>query len=145
MNTNMRTISHYTLFCMVFVAVLCLGGVVSAITIAEPKSSMTITGQDGTTCIPGEITLNGTTNYNTDNRVIVEISPAEFAPTSKTAPQNFSGAAATVDVQEGTGMNFWMMAVNTTGWEPGMYLVQATVVGKGVIESEFITLEYCTE
>jgi len=145
MNTNMTSISHYTLVCMVFAAVLCLAGLVSAITITDPKSSMTITGQYGTACIPDEITLNGITNYNTDNRVIVEISPAEFAPTSKTTPQNFNGAAATVDVQKGTGMNFWEMSVNTTGWEPGMYLVQATVVGKRLIESELILFEYCTE
>jgi len=91
------------------------------------------------------ITFTGTTNYNTDNRVIVEITPAEFAPTSKTVPQDFGGAAATVDVQEGTGMNVWEMSVNTTGWKPGMYLVQATVVGKELIDSEFIMLEYCTD
>jgi len=144
MNTNMRA-SHYTLFCMVFAAVLCLASLASAITITEPKSSMTITRQDSTICIPDVITMNGATNYNTDNRVIIEISPAGFAPTSKTKLQNVNGAAATVAVQQGAGTNFWEMAVNTTGWEPGMYLVQATVVGKGLIASEFIMFEYCTE
>jgi hypothetical protein len=145
MNVNMRAISRYTLCCLVFVAVLCLASFASAITVTDSKSDMTITGQYGAICIPDVITLNGTTNYNTDNRVIVEISPAEFAPTSKAAPQNFGGAAATVGVWEGTGTNFWVMSVDTTGWEPGMYLVQATVVGKELIESEFVMLEYCTE
>jgi|GEM_PF-7096076 len=117
---------------MVLAAVLCSASSVSALHIADA-------------CIPAKISIQGTTNYNTDNRIIVEISPVDFAPTSKTGPQSLGGAAATVEVQEGTGLNYWEMSANTAGWQPGMYLVQASIIGKEFVESEFIMLGYCTD
>ena len=145
MNLHISSITHFSFICIALALVLCFAGPVSAITVADEKASMTITGENGSVCIPETLTINGTTNYNTDNRVMVEISPAEFMPTKKTDPQSFGGAAETVDVLAGTGRNFWTMSVNTTGWQPGMYLVQATIIGKQLIESEFITLDYCTD
>jgi len=107
----------------------------------SPVSALHIAGA----CIPEKITIQGTTNYNTDNRVIVEISPVDFTPTSKATPQSFGGAVATVQVQVGAMLNYWEMSAHTAGWQPGMYLVQASIVGKEFVESEFITLGYCTD
>jgi hypothetical protein len=140
----MSSISHYALLCMVLTVVLCCSSV-SALNIVDTSNTITITGQNGIACIPEEITIQGTTNYNTDNRVIVEISPVGFTPASKTEPQEFNGAVATVTVQNGIGTNFWQMSTDTGGWQPGMYLIQASVIGKELIESEFITLQYCTD
>ena len=144
MNLHMPSITHFSFICMVFALVLCCAGPVSALTVADGSSSMTITGENGVVCIPETLTINGTTNYNTENRIMVEISPAEFAPTKKTDPQSFNGATETVNVLEGAGRNHWTMSVDTAGWQPGMYLVEAYVIGKSRIESEFITLDYCT-
>jgi len=139
----MSSMSHMLLY-MVLAIVLCSSSV-SAVNIVDTSHTVTITGPNGIACIPEMITIQGTTNYNTDNRVIVEISPVGFPSASKTAPSGFSDAVATVNVQTGIGINFWKMSANTDGWQPGMYLIQASVVGKELIESEFITLEYCTD
>ena len=111
----MSLIPHSTLFCMVLIVVLCCISPVSAMTIADTSSTMTVTGLKGTACIPEIINIQGTTNYNTDNRVIVEISPAEFGITNKDASDSFSGTIATVAVQRGTGINSWKMSANTAG------------------------------
>ena len=122
-----------------------LVGTMSAVEIAEIQSSMQITGSQGDACIPDIITVFSTTNYNTENRVIVEISPAEFEPKSKNAPPAVGGAIAKVDVEKGDFGNYWSMSANTTDWQAGMYLVQASIVGKNYFESKIITLKPCEE
>jgi hypothetical protein len=118
-------------------------GTIGAVEITDIQGGMQITGSEGEACIPDIITVFSLTNYNTENQVIVEISPAEFEPRSKNMPPTIGGAIAKVDVEEGDYGNYWSMAANTTDWQTGMYLVQASFVGKDHVESKLITLEPC--
>ena len=140
----MSSISH-TLLCIVLTLVLCSISSVSAIDVVDSKNIVAVTGPTGTPCIPDEISIQGTTNYNTDNRIIVEISFVGLISENEGAPDRFNGAVETVPVQQGVGVYFWQMSASTSGWDPGMYLIQATVTGKDLIASEFITLERCSD
>lgn len=87
------------------------------------------------------ILLSGTTIYNTDNRILINVFPASFGPKSKYEPAMTGGASVIVPVLKGSdGVYFWECNLASAGWVPDMYMVTLEVVGKGYRESAVFTL-----
>ncbi|PWR74127.1 hypothetical protein [Methanospirillum lacunae] len=91
--------------------------------------------------IGDQITISGETNFNTDNKVLVEVYPASFGPTKKYDPTMSGGNSTVVPVvKDETGTFFWSANMSSAGWSPDQYMVRAEVIGKDFIETSIITL-----
>lgn len=91
--------------------------------------------------IGDQITVGGNTNFNTDNKVLVEVYPASFGPTKKYDPTMSGGNSTVVPVVKGeNGTYSWSATMNSTGWTPDQYMVRAEVIGKDFIETSIITV-----
>lgn len=91
--------------------------------------------------IGDQIIIGGNTNFNTDNKVLVEVYPASFGPTKKFDPTMSGGNSTVVPVVKGEdGTYSWSATMNSTGWTPDQYMVRAEVIGKDFIETSLITL-----
>lgn len=82
------------------------------------------------------IVIGGTTNFNTDNSVLIEIWPASFGPKGKYEPTMNGGGSVVVPVQGGDSLNYhWSGTFDTAGWVPDTYMVRAEVIGKDYVET----------
>lgn len=91
--------------------------------------------------IGDQITISGETNFNTDNKVLVEVYPASFGPTKKYDPTMSGGNSTVVPVlKDEAGIYSWSATMNSAGWSPDQYMVRAEVIGKDFIETSIITL-----
>ncbi len=88
-----------------------------------------------------EIVISGETNFNTDNKVLVEVYPASFGPTSKFEPTMTGGGSTVVPVTKGDdGLYSWSANMSSVNWSPDEYMVRAEVIGKDFIETSVITV-----
>ncbi len=88
-----------------------------------------------------QIVISGETNFNTDNRVLVEVYPASFGPTSKYEPTMTGGNSTVVPVVKGEdGSYSWSANMSSATWSPDQYMVRAEVIGKDYIETSIITI-----
>ncbi len=85
-----------------------------------------------------EITLQGLTNFNEENNILIEIFPASFGPTHKYDPVIMGGTSGIVPVLKtnNTSMNIWSFTFSTVGWSPDLYMVRTEVLGKNSIQTE---------
>jgi hypothetical protein len=94
-------------------------------------------------------TINGTTNLDAGDELMVEVLSSSFGPTPKEVSGEFSGAAGTVKVVKGTdGINTWSFPVDTTTFDPDEYIVTVSAIGlqshQDVTASQlFNVVEYC--
>lgn len=78
----------------------------------------------GTVAAGETVTISGTTNLAPGNRLLVEAAPVAFGPANASGPGGGGGASGTAVVQAGNGTaNTWSVAMDTTGFEPGEYIV----------------------
>lgn len=88
------------------------------------------------------ITIQGETNFNTDNKVLLEIYPASFGPTKKYEPSMSGGISQIIPViKKGYDSFGWEANVSSTGWNPDQYIVRVEVIGKDYRESSVLILE----
>ena len=74
-------------------------------------------------------TFSGTTNLAAGDDILVQVVSSSFQPTAKTSSGEFSGAARTVTVLEGTGnVNTWSFTVDTATFRPDSYIVEVSSV-----------------
>jgi hypothetical protein len=90
-------------------------------------------GEAGRALSPGGIyragdhlVLSGVTILSPGNHILVEVEPILFGPTKKGENLPVAGVSGVVSVlrQEGASFSTWSFEFDTTGWEPGEYLVQ---------------------
>lgn len=87
------------------------------------------------------IFIHGYTNFNTENRVLVEVYPSSFGPTSKYEPAMSGGGAMVVPVTRSEdGRYSWSVNMSTAGWNPDQYMVRAEVIGKDYRETAVISV-----
>ena len=87
------------------------------------------------------ISIQGSTNFNTDNKVLIEVYPASFGPTKKYDPSMSGGGSAVVPVAtKGSGLFTWTANMSSAGWSPDQYMVRAEIIGKDYQETTLITL-----
>jgi len=72
------------------------------------------------------LTISGETILSPGNHVLVQVTPVAFGPTKKGAGLPVSGVSGVVPVtrQEGAAFSRWSFGFDTTGWEPGEYMVR---------------------
>ena len=88
-----------------------------------------------------EIIISGSTNFNTDNSVLVEVWPASFGPKGKFEPSMEGGGSVIVPVLKMEDSRFqWSAAFDPAGWAPDTYMIRAEIIGKGYIETTTIEL-----
>jgi hypothetical protein len=88
------------------------------------------------------VTIAGTTNLATGDRLIVSIISAGFTPTEKGTGGGFAGAQGTVVVQPGSPLNIYTFDVNVSTFPPGEYLVSVESVETGFRASTQFTLPW---
>ncbi|PKL60574.1 MAG: hypothetical protein CVV33_01970 [Methanomicrobiales archaeon HGW-Methanomicrobiales-4] len=87
------------------------------------------------------ITIQGETNFNTDNKVLVEIYPSSFGPTSKYEPSMTGGGSMVIPVvMNGSGLFSWTANISSAGWKPEQYMVRVEVIGKDYRETALVSL-----
>ncbi|HWQ68310.1 MAG TPA: hypothetical protein VN372_15755 [Methanospirillum sp.] len=87
------------------------------------------------------IFLSGTTTFNTDNQILVELYPASFGPAKKYEPSMNGGGSAIIPVIAGLDDRFgWSLNMSTAGWIPDQYMVSIEVIGKDYREDGILIL-----
>jgi len=91
----------------------------------------------GTVAAGETVTISGTTNLAPGNRLLVEVTPVAFGAGGA------GGTSGTAVVQAGNGTaNTWSFEANTTGFEPGEYIVTvAWVEGDATASTTFTVTE----
>jgi hypothetical protein len=85
--------------------------------------------------------ITGSTNLAAGDNLMVEITSSSFKPTYKSQNAEFSGAAGTVTVQQGTGaMNKWSFPVDATSFKPDEYFVKVSGVTVDVTGSTLFNI-----
>lgn len=94
----------------------------------------------GTVTAGETVTIGGTTNLAPGNRLLITVTPVGFAPTNKSVP---SGVGGTAVVEGGdAAAKTWSFAVDTTGFEPGEYIVTVEwVEGDATASTTFTVVE----
>lgn len=87
-----------------------------------------------------EIIIGGNTNYNTDNKVLIEIWPASFGPKGKYESSMTGGGSGVVPVVSTNGTYSWNLSFNSAEWMPDSYMVRTEVIGKGYVETVMFDL-----
>ena len=78
----------------------------------------------GTQMVGSVFTITGTTNIAAGNPVIIDVRPMSADPSDKWA--EYTGTAANVTVLPGsTQGNTWSVTIDTTGWTPEKYIINA--------------------
>ncbi|HOJ97247.1 MAG TPA: hypothetical protein PK024_10485 [Methanospirillum sp.] len=92
--------------------------------------------------IAGEpVVIEGTTNFNTDNSIHIDIWPASFGPKAKYEPSMSGGGSGVVPVKRGNNSEYiWNGTFDSQGWSPDTYMVRAEVIGKGYVETAVFDL-----
>lgn len=89
-----------------------------------------------------QIHIRGDTNYNTDNKVLIEIFPASFGPTAKYESSMIGGGSAVVPVTQNEQGGFeWSATMSSEGWDPDRYMVRVEMIGKDFRETTLFDLE----
>lgn len=72
------------------------------------------------------LAISGETILSPGNHLLVQVTPLAFGPTKKGAGLPVSGVSGMVPVtrQEGADFSGWSFEFDTTGWEPGEYVVR---------------------
>lgn len=72
------------------------------------------------------LAISGETILSPGNHVLVQVTPLAFGPTKKGTSLPVSGVSGMVPVtrQEGAAFSRWSFEFDTTGWEPGEYVVR---------------------
>ncbi|MCA1915656.1 hypothetical protein [Methanospirillum hungatei] len=87
------------------------------------------------------IAITGTTNFNTDNSVLIEVWPASFGPKGKYEPSMAGGGSVVVPVQSGENLDYhWNGTFDSSGWAPDTYMVRAEIIGKNYVETRMFDL-----
>jgi hypothetical protein len=91
----------------------------------------------GTVAAGETVTISGTTNLAPGNRLLVEVTPVAFGAGGA------GGTSGTAVVQAGNGTaNTWSFEANTTGFEPGEYIVTVDwVEGDATASTTFTVTE----
>jgi len=88
-----------------------------------------------------EITIQGITNFNTDNSVLVEVWPASFGPKGKYEKSMNGGGSQVVPVIFGNNSQYtWSATFSSSTWGPDTYMVRAEVIGKDFAETSTFQL-----
>lgn len=87
------------------------------------------------------ITIQGITNFNTDNSVLIEVWPASFGPKGKYESSMTGGGSLVVPVIQGNDSSYtWNATFNSAEWGPDSYMVRAEIIGKNYAETRTFTL-----
>jgi len=91
----------------------------------------------GTVAAGETVTISGTTNLAPGNRLLVEVTPVAFGAGGA------GGTSGTAVVQAGNGTaNTWSFEANTTGFQPGEYIVTVDwVEGDATASTTFTVTE----
>jgi len=93
-----------------------------------------------------EIIIEGFTNFNIDNSVLIEVWPASFGPKAKYQPEMTGGGSVIVPVtSSNNSVNSWGGRFDSSGWSPDNYMVRAEVIGKSYVETTHFELTEKTE
>ena len=91
--------------------------------------------------IGDDIVIEGFTNFNADNTVLVEVWPASFGPKGKYESSMTGGGSVMVPVTQGNDSAYkWSAVFESAEWEPGMYMIRAEVIGKDYAETGTFSL-----
>lgn len=92
------------------------------------------------------LTVSGTTNLAPGNRLLVTATPVAFGPANASAPSGGGGASGTAVVEAGNGTaTTWSFAMDTTGFQPGEYIVTVDwVEGDATATTTFTVTEAAT-
>ena len=83
----------------------------------------------GNHAVGDKFTINGSTNLAVGNNLNIEITSSSFNPTQKVQSGEFSAAAGTVNVEQGTnGFNHWSFNVDASTFKPDEYIVRVSGV-----------------
>lgn len=82
-----------------------------------------------------ELCISGSTNYNTDNQVSIEVFPLSFGPTAKYDSAIMGGASGIVPVTGTDGNYQWSANFSTATWSPDEYMVRVEIIGKPYTET----------
>lgn len=89
----------------------------------------------GDKAIGDKFSITGTTNLAVGNDLIVDVTSASFAATTKDQATSFSGASGTVAVAEGTDYNTWSFAVDASNFKADQYSVKVESIDADVTTS----------
>jgi len=94
----------------------------------------------GTVTAGETVAIGGTTNLAPGNRLLIEVTPVGFGPGNASVQGGTSGTAV---VEEGNATaNTWSFDIDTTGFEPGEYIVTAEwVEGDATASTTFTVVE----
>lgn len=97
----------------------------------------------GTVAAGETVTVSGTTNLAPGNRLLVTATPVAFGPANASAPAGGGGASGTAVVQAGNAtLNTWSVAMDTTGFAPGEYIVTVDwVEGEATVSTTLTVTE----
>ncbi|MDN5340038.1 MAG: hypothetical protein PWQ30_1147 [Euryarchaeota archaeon] len=94
----------------------------------------------GTVAAGETVTIGGTTNLAPGNRLLVEVTPVGFGPGNASVQGGTSGTAVVVAGNDTA--NTWSFEVDTTGFEPGEYIVTVDwVEGDATASTTFTVVE----
>lgn len=72
-------------------------------------------------------TISGSTNLAAGDNLVIEITSSSFKPTYKSQNAEFSGAAGTVKIEQGSGaLNRWSFPVDASMFKPDEYIVKVS-------------------
>lgn len=92
--------------------------------------------------IGNPFTITGTTSLPAGSVLLVEVYPASFQNATGTGSGEFYGASGIVSVTAGSGnIHAWSMALNTTKFSPGTYLVKTSLFEGNTQKDDFTTGE----
>lgn len=84
--------------------------------------------------------IQGDTNYNTDNSVLLEIYPLSFGPTKKWESSMSGGTSVIIPVISSGDRYEWSANISTEGWAAQNYMARAEVISKDYQETATFTL-----
>lgn len=120
---------------MVLLTALVLAALACSIAAAQEVTINEI----GDVAVGETVVINGTTNIEPGNSLLVNIAAIGFAPSNASAPGGVEGTSGTAIVEEGDATaNIWSFEADTTGFEPGEYIVTVEwVEGDAVASATF--------
>ncbi|NVO66658.1 MEMAR_RS02690 family S-layer glycoprotein [Methanofollis tationis] len=89
----------------------------------------------GDKAVGDKFTITGTTNLAVGNDLIVDVTSASFAASTKDQATSFSGSSGTVVVAEGTDYNTWSFAVDASSFKADQYSVKVESIDADVTTS----------
>ena len=85
--------------------------------------------------------ISGSTNLAAGDKLMVEVTSSSFKPTYKSQSAEFSGAAGTVKIEQGSGsLNRWSFPVDASTFKPDEYIVKVSGITVGVTGSTLFNI-----